>query len=511
MSLDILRPFLVDFQEAVTGLRTAQIGRANSHLARLLTHLSRLIARLPPQIQQSAMPMINAMLGAKERNDAIELADLLQYALPAILADTEIHPALLDPVIIGHLRSIDDQIGHDREIGATVQLLKEFQRGHPKTRGLGGYFAARLYDEKRYTDARHFLQIDSASDRQTPADAYLLALVEAKLGCFADSIPLIESAYAKCPTLRDGFAKVGWIKAEKKDWQGAFELAVRDYAARRSTPAWQVNVAQLYGRRDDFVTAMDLIERAYAESPKMVSGFARLGAIRMEKRDWQGAYSLMDRDRKSGRLNPIWELRMAVAAAHLGYWEAASAHVDSGYAADEKLKDGYASLGWHAYLLGKGAQYFRQHLEKDRHLGRSSMLGRHYSLLYATLEDSVSDVSPQVEKVYAQDSSQRNWFCTIGWLSVKLGRVEQGSKLMWNDHDVGRIDAHWLPSLAIALRLSGARSQASTVLEEILSKDAHESRFVIGFGSVPDALLTRLQLETFVRQGSTLKEITRCA
>jgi hypothetical protein len=82
---------------------------------------------------------------------------------------------------------------------------------------------------------------------------------------------------------------------------------------------------------------------------------------------------------------------------------------------------------------------------------------------------------------------------------------------MWKDHDVGRIDAHWLPSLAVALRLSGARSKASAVLEKIFSEHAHESKFVIGFGPVPDTLLTRLQLEAFVRQGSTLKEITRCA
>ena len=63
--------------------------------------------------------------------------------------------------------------------------------------------------------------------------------------------------------LKDGYARLGWIKAEEKHWQAAFEVCQKDQELNRISPASKVNLAQLYGRMNKYGEAEKLIADAH--------------------------------------------------------------------------------------------------------------------------------------------------------------------------------------------------------------------------------------------------------
>jgi tetratricopeptide (TPR) repeat protein len=91
-----------------------------------------------------------------------------------------------------------------------------------------------------------------------------LALLLGLLGKFDHAEKLIDSAYAEDKSLKDFNARLGQIKAKEKDWKNVFRLVSRDHLARRLSPVWKISLAQLYKRRGDISSALNLIESAIA-------------------------------------------------------------------------------------------------------------------------------------------------------------------------------------------------------------------------------------------------------
>ena len=139
-----------------------------------------------------------------------------------------------------------------------------------------------------------------------------LALLYGRRGEFERAVRLIESAYAIDKDRKDGFANLGWIKAEQKDWEDALELMLRDAECGRLSSSWQISLAELFGRRGEIEYAADLIEEVYSKDPDVKDGYVRLGWIKAEKKDWEGAFSLAVRDEKCGRLGVGWQVNLAL-------------------------------------------------------------------------------------------------------------------------------------------------------------------------------------------------------
>ena len=173
-----------------------------------------------------------------------------------------------------------------------------------------------------------------------------LGLIYGYRGEFDRAAEIIEDAYGKGKKLKDGFARLGWIKTETKDWQGALELSKRDLDENRLSPVWRINLALLYGRQGEFERSLRLIEQAYLDSDEVRGGFSRLGNIKVEQQDWSGALAIMNRDLEEDRISPGWQVNLAQMYGRKGDFEYAVELIEQAYEQNPGIKDGFARLGW---------------------------------------------------------------------------------------------------------------------------------------------------------------------
>uniref|UniRef100_UPI003562F6C8 tetratricopeptide repeat protein n=1 Tax=Desulfosarcina sp. TaxID=2027861 RepID=UPI003562F6C8 len=140
-------------------------------------------------------------------------------------------------------------------------------------------------ENREYVDAAdHFSRVLKADPSHTCA-MIQLAIVAGRNGDFKKAETLVNDAYDKDDKLTDAFAKLGWIKAEKQDWAGALEIMDKDSCDGRISPAWKVNLAQLYGRNGEWDRAIELIEDAYGYNLYLKDAYSKLGWIKTEDQD----------------------------------------------------------------------------------------------------------------------------------------------------------------------------------------------------------------------------------
>jgi tetratricopeptide (TPR) repeat protein len=108
-----------------------------------------------------------------------------------------------------------------------------------------------IHQETKAWEAAWALAVrDEQAGRLSPVWQARLALLHGQRGQFNQAEGLVEAAYAADPNLKDGYGRLGLIKAENTDWAGAVELVRKDQALNRQSPSSAVDesLAQLYGR-----------------------------------------------------------------------------------------------------------------------------------------------------------------------------------------------------------------------------------------------------------------------
>jgi tetratricopeptide (TPR) repeat protein len=334
-----------------------------------------------------------------------------------------------------------------------------------------------------------------------------LGLVCARKGDFLRAEELINFAYAKDEKITDGFAKIGSIKAETRDWLGALELMIKDHENGRLSSDWQIQLALMHGRMDDFKTSVKLIEKAYSYNKFVKNGFAQLGWIKADNRNWENAHEIMKLDLVKGRMSPPWKVNFAIVEACLRRWNEAMFLISDAYEEDAALHDGFSILGYHGYLFGKGKEFFKEQIDKDKALGRLAIEITLHRVLYIVSSGSIQEALEIVEAIYQRDLRKMGWLTNMGWLCVRMGKTEIGCELMERDFSLGRMEKVWLPSYAVTLSMCGKTNRALGVLSEILTDKPENSLLVIGYRSYPDALLSAMKLRAFIEKEIENKDL----
>jgi len=231
--------------------------------------------------------------------------------------------------------------------------------------------AWRLREDLGSDHALEWVERDAQDGRLTTGFAFNHAVMLAQAGRWPEAVAKVEQAYAANSSLKDGYARLAWIRAETRDWKAAWELAERDVHERRLTPAWQVNMAQLLGRIGDFTRATTLLEDAYGKDFRLQDGFARLGWIHAEVRDWKAAWELAESDVHARRLTPAWQVNMAQLLGRIGDFTRATTLLEDAYGQNDTLQDGFARLAWVAHEFGDSLGALNL-LDRDACRGRLS-------------------------------------------------------------------------------------------------------------------------------------------
>lgn len=173
------------------------------------------------------------------------------------------------------------------------------------------------------------------------------------------AIDLVNLAYSKDPNLKDGFSRLGALKASFCDFNSAIDLISRDYKLGKLSLNGMLNYAQTLivtgeidfaekiikeayaaskdnlnrknlGYRDlinlsqvalragDCNTARSSVARAYQLNSQTMDGYTRLGWIKSQFREMSQACELMAKDHLIGRMSPEWYPDFAKVAAYCG-------------------------------------------------------------------------------------------------------------------------------------------------------------------------------------------------
>ncbi len=201
-----------------------------------------------------------------------------------------------------------------------------------------------LFEAGRTSLVKSLLLLDSIKDRMPswPArGSVMLSQICGKLDEWGLAEHCVSLAYDRSPGLKDGLVRLGWLKEGERDWEGALEYGKRDEQLGRLSSGWKVTLAQWYGRVGEFGKAEALIEEGYHSDTKLRDGFARLGWLKGEEKDWEGALEYGKRDEQLGRLSGGWKVTLAQWYGRVGEFgkaEALAIVVERDSLVDEKIR-----------------------------------------------------------------------------------------------------------------------------------------------------------------------------
>ena len=166
-----------------------------------------------------------------------------------------------------------------------------------------------------WAGAKELMSRDFECDRMSCAWKLRYAEVLAEVGDEEAGLALVLQVYQQEPEAMDGYARLGWVKARRRDWEAAAELMGKDWQLRRMSPEWQLHYAQILARCGQEGKAIELIGMAYESDPTLQNAYARLGT--MHQRDDPKLLPIILRDLQEHRMSLPWQLRYADILAKL--------------------------------------------------------------------------------------------------------------------------------------------------------------------------------------------------
>jgi tetratricopeptide (TPR) repeat protein len=318
-------------------------------------------------------------------------------------------------------------IGRKGEFDFAMEII---DRAYSKDKDLKNGFARLGWiktEEQDWSGAFEIMNRDWEGKRLSPIWQLHFAQMIGRKGEFDFAMEIIDRAYSKDKDLKNGFARLGWIKTEEQDWSGAFEIMDRDWEGKRLSPIWQLHFAQMIGRKGEFELAIRMIEEAYTVDTDLKDGYAKLGWNKTESRDWNGVFDLISMDDDRNRLSSGWKANLAMAAVFVGKSNHAIDIIEDLYSRDELSTDGYAKIGWATYLSSGDEKRFKKFIDKDAFLDRLSVEWKKILASAIALNGDLTGACNLIESLYSLNANLKEGFAVIGWLLIEKGEKRRGA------------------------------------------------------------------------------------
>lgn len=422
----------------------------------------------------------------------IELGDL-DKAFDSFNKVIELNPLNIDAMINMAL-----VLGRKDDFERAGQLITEAYDKDPSRKDIFARLGWVKVKNKDWVGAFEIINKDWEAKRLSPEWQVNFAQVVGHKGEFGIAARIIDNAYTEDTSLKDGYARLGWIMSEREDWYGALDQMNRDLEVNRMTPYWNVNLAQVYGRCRKWDLAIKFIENAYSKNSNLKDGFARLGRIKVECNELKSAHELITTDHKRGRLSIRWKSYMAMIQVIFGDENGAISTVDEWYATDVNAVDGYARIGWANYLLTGKKEKLKDFLIKDRELKKYSTAGKKIGAWELSISGELALSKKHVNLLYNNNNYIYDIFAVMGWLLIEKGEYEEGLKLMDKDYNSNRISSAWKINYAYQLSRFGQYGKAQKLFNEVVKSEPHRDQFRIGFHLIPLEIIKKSNFEQMI-------------
>ena len=376
-------------------------------------------------------------------------------------------------------------VGRKGEFSRAMELIDKAYSANPDLKD--GY--ARLgwikTETQDWSSALDLMNKDSKLDRISPAWKVNLAQLYGRCGKWEIAIELIDKAYSANPDLKDGYARLGWIKTETQDWSSALDLMNKDSKLDRISPAWKVNLAQLYGRCGKWEIAIELIDKAYSINPDLKNGYARLGWIKTENQKWCDAIDIMEKDVFYDRISWFWKINLAILFVFLGKIDIAANEIDRVYKQSNNATDGLAKVGWCSYLYSNDDTLFFDYLNRDMKLARLSFVGEKLRAVAMCINGRYEELEILIGSIYRNNQNDKNGFAVIGWQLIKMGKSNKGMYYMEKDYSLKRLSTEWKINYSYQLAKGGNYKKAQLLFKEVLREKIIKS-INVGYQIYPE-------------------------
>ncbi len=302
----------------------------------------------------------------------------------------------------------------------------------------------------------------------------------------------VNNAYATDHELKDGYSRLAFLLWLNDDRAESFLLWEKDIELKR-IGWWQyLRYADAVLERDGLAAAEPLYMHIHRNYPEAKNILASLGWS-LRDVDINKAVELALTDERDDRMTPGFKLNLAVLLAMQCKPDEVLRHVESAYADDVTLKDGYARVGWQYFWPKKEYDHTIRWLEMDKRLGRLSPAQFvNLARVYAARGDFEASVD-LVKEVYAANPDLKDGYARTAWAAYGSDPAERLKALPWleKDYAENRLSPSHMLNLAFLRAQRGDLDAASGLVEEAYRqndtlKDGYARIGWTAFASKPD-------------------------
>ncbi len=296
----------------------------------------------------------------------------------------------------------------------------------------------------------------------------------------------VEIAYNETPTLKDGYARIGWAAfGPQKDYMKVIKWIEKDSSigetnstfvknavfSPKLSPEWRLNYAQALAEKGDLTAAEKHVSIAYKEKPALKDGYARIAwAYFLKNKDYQSIVTWIRRDEHKNRLSPVWRIYQAKAIAKIEGIEAIRPIVEKVYRDSSELKNVFGQVAWSIYIpvdmaYEKVIPFFLLDKQFNR-LNGEWQLNYAQALMVAGCHD---EAEQQVKDAYHHNTKLTNGFARCAIARYFMLNFEPEKALEWFDRDRNLVRLSYSSKIEYAVLLAsiGDIDAASYIIEKV--------------------------------------------
>jgi tetratricopeptide (TPR) repeat protein len=311
------------------------------------------------------------------------------------------------------------------------------------------------------------LEVMSQVDAKKSRTSHLLLQANhfAQQGQFDKAEGKVEEAYKTSVNILDGYAIIGNIHRAFARYDQALRYYEIDSKLNRISPYSRIIFANLLTQIHRFTEADSEVSIAYSEDAKLRDGFAMIGSVYRNISDYDKALHYYERDYILNRLSPPFRHIFADQLMRAGRLDEAVAEVESAYAEDQLLYNGYARLG----NILRGKSEFDTALKFYELDHRSNRLTPNHRAIYAELlsQKGRLEAIQEIETVYANDSYLLDGYARCAWqLFWPKKDYDKVIEYCESDQNSNKLSPAWMLNLAQAYAAIGEIKKAFGLVEK---------------------------------------------
>lgn len=309
------------------------------------------------------------------------------------------------------------------------------------------------------------------------------------------SITLVKQAYAKNPSMQNGFGDIANEYCAKGQYEIALKLYERDCRLNRMSPDYRHIYSYLLAQFKREKESLSEITRACEEDPSLRYGYLLVdrfsGKLRFGK---DKLNRVLDNEDKK----VFWAADILNQSQNFDQWERwaeAETKVSNAYKSDLDLRDGYAFIGslWKAFVQYEKALYY---YELDRSMGRLTPVSRIVLANILTRFGKINEAKNEVIRAYSEFDTLCDGFAVIGSVYRNIGKHEEALPYYERDRSLNRLTPENRHILADQLAREGRLKEAE---DEVLIGYSENPAMQNGYARIGNILRVKCDFKTALK------------